>query len=240
MGSKPQQQSLMPNACECCQARHDGICAVLDSAELERLAQHSRHTSHDAGETLAVEGDEIDAYASVLTGVVKLSRVLHDGRQQLVGLQFPNDLVGRLFGTTSPLTVEAASDVALCRFPRSVLETLVGSSAELKLRLLDRSLRELDEAREWMITLGRKDAAERVATLLLLIATRNRPSGSETENTVSFELPISRGDIADFLGLTIETVSRQFSRLRHDRIIVVSGRRHVTVADLQRLRNRAG
>ncbi len=232
-------QRPLPSICVACKARLNSLCAVLEPEELERLAKHSMHTSHLAGEALAVEGEEITGYASVLSGVVKLSRVLRDGRQQVVGLQFPTDLIGRLFGVASPLTVEAASEVALCRFPKSVLETLVAANPDLKQRLLDRSLQELDDAREWMVTLGRKNAAERIAGLLLLVADRSGlPSAAE--NTVAFDLPISRGDIADFLGLTIETVSRQFSRLRNEQIIEISGRRRVVVTDLRRLRERAG
>lgn len=210
---------------------------MLSPAELARLAGHARHTRHQAGELLAIESSEITGYANVTDGVVKLSRVLRDGRQQLVGLQFAPDLMGRLFGTESPLTAEAASDVELCRMPRVVLEALVDSSTRLKQRLLHQSLQNLDEAREWMVTLGRKNAAERVASLLLLIAGRNSVEGTDS---ATFDLPIGRADMADFLGVTIETVSRQISKLRHEGIIVVSGHRHVVVPDLTALRSRAG
>ncbi len=228
----------MPSVCQECRVRHDGICAVLSPLELRQLARYARHTRHEAGEALALESDEISGYANVTDGTVKLSRVLRDGRQQLVGLQFAPDLIGRLFRTESPLTAEAASDVELCRFPKGVLETLVASSSNLKRRLLDQSLHELDEARDWMVTLGRKSAAERVASLLLLVARRNvAPTGSDK---VAFDLPIGRADMADFLGLTIETVSRQISKLRHDGVISVAGHRHVVVLSVLALKDRAG
>lgn len=221
-------------------ARREGICAVLNPAELDRLASHARHTRHDAGEALTIESGEITGYANVTSGVVKLSRVLRDGRQQLVGLQFAPDLMGRLFGTESPLTAEAASDVELCRVPKLVLEALVTSSANLKRHLLEQSLQDLDEAREWMVTLGRKSAAERVASLLVLVATRGASTSADATNSATFVLPIGRADMADFLGITIETVSRQISRLRHDGIILTSSHRHVVVPDLAALRSRAG
>ncbi len=88
-----------------------------------------------------------------------------------------------------------------------------------------------------MVTLGRKDAQQRVASLLLLIAKR---TGIEAAGTVSFELPLTRADMADFLGLTIETVSRQISKLRHERVVEVVNHRHVSVPDLARLAARAG
>ncbi len=227
----------LPEICRDCNVRHSGICAVLSVEELRRLARSARHSRHAAGDPLVFENTEITSYANVTDGVVKLSRVLRDGRQQLVGLQFAPDLLGRLFGSENPLTGEAASDVDLCRVPKAVLESLVAGSAALKQRLLDQSLQDLDDAREWMVTLGRKDAQQRVASLLLLIAKR---TGIEAAGTVSFELPLTRADMADFLGLTIETVSRQISKLRHERVVEVVNHRHVSVPDLARLAARAG
>jgi CRP/FNR family transcriptional regulator len=232
--------AAIPAHCASCRVRHRGICAVLTPDELNRLAGQSRHTFHDAGEALTMESDEVTGYATVIDGVIKLSRVLRDGRQQLVGLQFSADLMGRLYATESPLTAEAASEVELCRMPKLMLESLVGSSSELKQRLLDQSLQDLDEAREWMVTLGRKTAAERVASLLLLIAARSVGHDLPTSGSVTFDLPLVRNDMADFLGLTIETVSRQISKLRNDDTIMISGHRHVVVPDIERLRRRAG
>lgn len=203
------------------------------------MAGHTRHTFHDAGEALAMESDQVTGYANVIEGVIKLSRVLSDGRQQLVGLQFASDLMGRLYADESPLTAEAASEVELCRMPKLVLEHLVGTSAELKQRLLKQSLQDLDDAREWMVTLGRKTAAERVASILLLIAARSIGRGAHLGGSVTFDLPLIRADMADFLGLTIETVSRQISKLRTEGVIVISSHRHVVVPDIEGLRRRA-
>lgn len=239
MGARLSEETEMPQVCRSCSARLDGMCASLSPAELELLSTHTRHTHHLPGEALAIESDEITSYANVTDGVVKLSRVMRDGRQQLVGLQFAPDLMGRLFGTESPLTAEAASAVDLCRVPKVVLEALVAQSSNLKRRLLDQSLQDLDDAREWMVTLGRKTAAERVASLLLLIATRSGGRNVATGMPVTFDLPLGRGDMADFLGLTIETVSRQISKLRSEGVVVVENHRHVRVPDLDALRRRA-
>jgi CRP/FNR family transcriptional regulator, anaerobic regulatory protein len=230
------EDAAIPLVCEDCAARHGGICSALTPGELSALSGHTRHTRHDAGEPLALESSEITGYANVTGGVVKLSRVLQDGRQQLVGLQFAPDLMGRLYGRENLLTAEAASDVELCRIPKAIFEALVASSSALQLRLLNQSLQDLDEARDWMVTLGRKTAAEKVASVLLLIAQRSAGG----EKRVSFELPLGRADMADFLGLTIETVSRQISKLRHDGIVVVTNHRHIEVPDIEALRRRAG
>lgn len=231
------QPDPTPAHCRNCRVRHDGLCQVLDPAELIRLAHQSRRTRHSPGDPLAIESGEI-GYANVTSGTIKLSRVLRDGRQQVVGLQFSPDLMGRLFSSESPLSAEAATEVELCRIPRSVLEALVAGNDRIKLRLLAQSLRDLDEAREWMVTLGRKNAAERVASLLLLIAMR--VGVADASGKLTLQLPIGRADIADFLGLTLETVSRQISRLRHDEVIAVRGHRCVVILNRAALETRAG
>jgi CRP/FNR family transcriptional regulator len=113
-------------------------------------------------------------------------------------------------------------------------------SPELEHRLLKQTLNELDEARDWMVTLGRKTAAEKVASFLLMIARNIDPTLDPATNATSFELPLTRADIADFLGLTIETVSRQLTRLRTDGLIRIENNRHVTVTNLTRLASRSG
>ena len=105
---------------------------------------------------------------------------------------------------------------------------------------MQQTLRELDEAREWMVTLGRKTAAEKVASFLYLIATHLDPSADGGQKGRKFVLPLTRSDIADFLGLTLETVSRQLSKLRAEKVIAITGVTHVEVPDLRRLRNRCG
>jgi CRP/FNR family transcriptional regulator len=91
-----------------------------------------------------------------------------------------------------------------------------------------------------MVTLGRKTAAEKIASFLLMIARHIDPSAAPDRNSASFDLPLTRADIADFLGLTIETVSRQLTRLRADKVITIENNRHILVPDLARLEARAG
>ncbi|WP_287228175.1 Crp/Fnr family transcriptional regulator [Mesorhizobium sp.] len=188
----------------------------------------------------AADGMPVESYANVMRGVVKLTKVLEDGRQQIVGLQFAPDFLGRLFTPDSAVTAEAASDVDLCRVSKSGLERLIAANPKLERRLMEQTLRELDEAREWMVTLGRKTAAEKVASFLYLIATHLDPSADSEQKGRKFILPLTRGDVADFLGLTIETVSRQLSRLRAEKVIAISAVTQVDVPDLERLRKRCG
>lgn len=228
----------IPYACHSCEVRRGGVCGALKPDELIRMAAHSRRTRHAAGDALTIESDEVVGYANLTRGTVKLTRVLRDGRQQLVGLQFAPALMGRLYSTESLLSAEAATDVELCRIPREILEALVCTSSALKQHLLAQSLEDLDEAREWMVTLGRKSAIERVAFLLVLVAAR--AGVEDTRGEVAIELPIGRADMADFLGLTVETVSRQMSRLGREGLIAVKGHRCVVIRDLAALRLRTG
>ena len=113
------------------------------------------------------------------------------------------------------------------------LQRALGSMVELPLQ-------DLDDAREWMVTLGRKDARQRVASLLLLVARRCGAPGIEDANRIVFDLPLTRSDMADFLGLTIETVSRQISRLRNEGVVQIVNHRHVIVPSFSRLVAQAG
>ncbi len=231
--------SGVPVVCQSCEARHRGMCGALEPDELTALARSTHKALHRAGTAIVGEGQEVHSYANVMNGVVKLSKVLEDGRQQLVGLQFAPDFVGRLFGEESAVTAEAASDVELCVVSRATLERMVAESPALGQRLMRQTLRELDEARDWMLTLGRKTALERVASFVYRIAV-NRDPETVPEDGATFDLPLSRTEMADFLGLTIETVSRQLSKLRRIGIVQLHGTRGIEVFDLGALAELCG
>ena len=185
--------------------------------------------------------EEVTSYSNVLSGVVKLTKTMADGRQQIVGLQFAPDFLGRPFHSSSKVTAEAASDVSLCSFPKSTLEAMIREQPELEHRLLNQALKELDEARDWMLTLGRKTASEKVASFLHMIARNINPEKEfEAGQKIMFDLPMTRADMADFLGLTIETVSRQMTRLRKAGIIEIENNRHITIPDITRLERTGG
>ncbi|MFD9900512.1 Crp/Fnr family transcriptional regulator [Mesorhizobium sp. NPDC059025] len=230
----------IPVLCQACEARHRGVCGALDSDQLVTLARASSKQTIEPGAELVGDMETVDHYSNVLAGVVKLTKTLSDGRQQIVGLQFAPDFLGRPFKTESAVNAEAATNVSLCSFPKAAIERMMKQSPELENRLLRQTLKELDEARDWMLTLGRKTASEKVASFLLLIANHIDPTLDEGEEKVTFDLPLTRADIADFLGLTIETVSRQFTKLRADGVISIENNRHVTVARRERLEARAG
>jgi len=230
----------IPVLCVSCEARHRGICGALTPDQLVVLSRSTKRHKAETGKELMSDAGSVDRFSNVLSGVVKLTKTLSDGRQQIVGLQFAPDFLGRPFQAESTLTAEAATNVELCSFPRQTLERMLKEQPDLEHRLLEQKLRELDQARDWMVALGRKTAAEKIASFLLMIARNIDPAAGPEHRAAAFDLPLSRAEIADFLGLTIETVSRQLTRLRGDNVIRIDNNRHIVVGDLARLAARSG
>lgn len=227
--------SEIPKLCQSCEARHRGVCGALNAEQLTALSRHTKIVEVPAGTTMLMEHEPIERYANVLRGVIKLYKLLEDGRQQIVGLQFAPDLLGRQHTDTSNVSAEAATTAKLCFFPSNALESVAQESQGMAKRLQTQALRELDQAREWMVILGRKTAYEKVASFLNLIATASDPERDESDTEISVELPLSRGEMADFLGLTTETVSRQMTALRKNGIIALERSQVVKVLDLDAL-----
>lgn len=230
--------STVPVLCQACEARHRGICGALDPAQLQQLGRQTGRREVPPGTELIAAGIPVDGYANILSGVVKLTKLMPDGRQQIVGLQFAPDFLGRPFAASSDVGAQAASTVRICTFPRSALEQMVREAPALEHRLHRQALRELDDARDWMMTLGRKSASEKVASFLLLVADHIDPR--VTGYSQAFDIPMTRADIADFLGLTIETVSRHLTHLRKADIITIEKSRRVIIRDDTALKAAAG
>lgn len=222
----------IPVLCASCEARHKGVCGALTPEQLVELSKNASRHKVQRGQELVGDAETVTTYSNILTGVAKLSKTMPDGRQQIVGLQFAPDFLGRPYDEESRLNVEAATDLHICSFPRSAFDRMMDHTPGLEKRVFKQTLRELDEARDWMLTLGRKTATEKIASFLLLIARYTDPTHSESK--VAFDLPLQRADIADFLGLTIETVSRQLTKLATKGIIKVQNR-HIEVPNVERL-----
>lgn len=221
-----------PNFCQACSVRNRAICADLADDEIALLNKIARRRRLEAGESLLWEGDEAVFVANVVSGALKLSTQTSDGREQILGLAYPSDFLGRPFGNTTPYNAEALCETIVCLFRRTDFERFALTHSRLEHKLLERTLGELDRTRRWMLLLGRMNAEERLATLLLEISERSVAAGCGNlikTDIDQFELPMSRQQIADILGLTIETVSRQLTKMREDGVIEVRGRRNVTI-----------
>lgn len=231
--------------CDQCPVRHQAVCGAMDETQIAKLARITHRKKIHAGQTIISDEEPVDFFANIVSGAVKLSKTLPDGRQQIVGLLFPPDFLGRAYSRSNPYTAEAATDVEICTFPNVAFERLVGDFPGLQQRLFQHTLDELDAARDWMLLLGRKTAEEKVASFLYMLAKRGLMVGcrhvhNQPGPSVSFELPLTRADIADYLGLTIETVSRQLTRLKTSRVIELSTSRLIHVPDIERLASAAG
>ncbi|MFZ5962471.1 transcriptional regulator FnrL [Thalassococcus sp. BH17M4-6] len=227
--------------CDDCPIRHRAVCARCESDELERLEQVKYYRKFAAGQTVIWSGDRMDFVGSVVSGIATLTQTMEDGRRQMVGLLLPSDFVGRPGRSAAAYDVVATTDLVMCCFRKSPFEELMKDTPHIAHRLLEMTLDELDAAREWMLVLGRKTAREKIASLLSIIARRD--ASAHTSNgakSVSFELPLTREAMADYLGLTLETVSRQISALKRDKVIVLDGKRRIEVPDMARLMAEAG
>jgi CRP/FNR family transcriptional regulator, anaerobic regulatory protein len=227
--------------CADCPIRHRAVCARCESDELERLEEIKYYRNYEAGQTIVWAGDEMGFVGSVVRGVATLSQTLEDGRTQMVGLLLPSDFLGRPGRSVSTYDVIAVSDVTLCCFRRKPFENLMATTPHVSQRLLDMTLDELDAAREWMLILGRKTAREKIASLLTIIARREAAVGmAQTKGPIVIDLPLTREAMADYLGLTLETVSRQVSAFKREGVIVLDGKRRILVPDIRRLMMETG
>lgn len=220
-------------ACTNCSVRERAICQSLSESDLSAMGQMGRRHTVARGETLMWQGDEEMVVGNVIEGVLKLSASTADGRDQTLGILYPSDFIGRPFGRRSNHSVVALSEAKVCTFPRSAFDRFAEEHPDLEHKLLQRTLTELDRSREWLVLLGRKSAGERLAAFLLDMA--DRLGETDEHGKLRFELPFGRQDIADLLGLTIETVSRQITKLREDGVIATPDRRGIAVLDRDRL-----
>lgn len=230
----PAQGDCGAGFCDRCVVRDQAICADLDPKARAALNRIGRRVAVQAGQTVMWEGDDSTIVANVMEGTLKLATSTGDGSEQIVGVVYASDFIGRPFGARTPHSVTALTDARLCLYPRGAFDAFARDNPELGHRLLQRTLDDLDRTRAWMLLLGRKNAREKVATFLLDMSRRLR-----TDRDGVMELPLSRQQIADILGLTIETVSRQISEMKRLGVIALAGRRGVRICDADRLENMA-
>ena len=220
--------------CADCAVRLLAICGVLNSNELGELKRAGAEVAFPAGATITYEGDVANHVYNLTSGTLRLSKLLPDGRRQIAGFLFPGDFLGITMEDEHAFTVEAIGPAALCRFTRSQFDGFVEAHPHLERRLYALAAHELAAARQQLVLLGRKTATERVASFLLMLADRYE-STLDALSAADVVLPMSRSDIADYLGLRIETVSREITGLKASRLIQLTTTHNIRLIDRERL-----
>ena len=217
--AKPNLPRIAPCAaadCRACEFRSLTFCDGLWEEEIGELSAIVSRLNVQPQQTVFQEGDPAEHVFNVTSGVVKLYKLLLDGRRQITGFLLPGDFLGLASHDGYSYSAEAVNNVSLCRFPRHRLGAAFDRFPHLRRRLFDIANDELVAAQDQMLLLGRKTALEKVASFLLHLSEREQRRGAWPG---SLDLPMTRGDIADYLGLTIETVSRTLSQLKRDAMI---------------------
>jgi CRP/FNR family transcriptional regulator len=209
-----------PNGQPCaeCSIRQLSVCAALDRAELRELAHLGRQVHFRPGDTVFAQEEMTTSFYNLLEGVMRLYKLLADGRRQIIGFALPGDFLGLAASSRHNFSADAIGAVELCQFSRSAFAKFSQNKPDLLRRINELAVRELGQAHDHIVLLGRRSAEEKVATFL--VSWRNRMAElSGPSHTVP--LPMSRQDIADYLGLTIETVSRTFTKFERDGVIEI-------------------
>lgn len=214
----PCQHGHGANGCDRCSVRLFSVCGALTSCELAALDGISQIKSYAAKAALFEQGAETANVFNVTEGVVRLFMLLPDGRRQIVGFALPGDFLGLALMDRYTVSAEAVSAVKVCRFERTTFIEFVDGKPHFLRKLHEFASHELSLAQEQMLLLGRRNAEEKVAAFLFNQQSRYGRIG---KLSVTIPLPMGRQDIADYLGLTIETVSRTLTNLARRKLVVI-------------------
>jgi CRP/FNR family transcriptional regulator len=223
--------------CENCDARHIGMCDALSDADIGSLAQVAQRVKVPAGKAFIEEGSHAAYFYDLNQGDVRVFKSMADGRRQVTGFMGAGHFLGLAINGNYAFSAEAMNDVQLCRFDRAALQKVFHVFPAIERKLLDVATHEMVVAQEQMLLLGRKTARERVASFLMAWAERLdiHGHGNLPDTAFTMQLPMNRTDLADYLGLTIESVSRAFSRLKQEGLIGFTHSHAVTVLKRPRL-----
>ncbi len=207
--------------------REVAACAALNDREREELARLGHHRRLARGQTLSAAGDENALSATLISGVLKVSSFDEDGTERILSLIHPAGFTGELFAPATHHDIVALTDAELCVFPREQYEKALERFPALGRALLRRTSNELLESRSLLAAVTGRTAIQRVAAFLLALARAANPH--QRGPASRFDLVLARGEIAALLGVTIETVSRQFTRLEKDKVIRREGARGIQI-----------
>ena len=220
---------LLPNPCAQCGSRIVGICAALDSLGLDDFAEETTRARVASHGVLFRDGDDANNVVLLMRGMAKVTRLTADGRQQVLGFRFPGDILGFTESQTYTYDAEMLTDGEVCRVQRPKFETMLARFPAVQRRFLALCSRELALTQDQLVTIGRRQAEQRVAAFLLSLREAARRRGASAE---LLEMPMTRAEIGDLLGLALETVSRSFSALRRRHLVREPGPHRIELLDI--------
>jgi CRP/FNR family transcriptional regulator len=223
--------------CEDCPVRPITICRRLDADVLASLRALGTPQKLAPDQPIFHEGDPVRRVFMLTLGALKIYTLLADGRRQITGFMFPGDFLGVSIDDEYAFTAEALVKSELYWFTREAFDRFVEANPRVERELYRLAAHELAAAQSQMVLLGRKTAAERLASFFLFLAERQELVVGEPQN--AFDLPMSRLDIADYLGLTKETVSRMLAHLRDRKLIRLASQDRIEILDRQGLKDMA-
>ncbi|PKP71549.1 MAG: hypothetical protein CVT83_02815 [Alphaproteobacteria bacterium HGW-Alphaproteobacteria-5] len=224
----PATGQVTGHPCFGCPARDAALCDALTLPERVAFRQLGNRKLLSPDDTLCWQGDHAAYVYTVTKGVLRLSRMLTDGRRQIAGFAFPGAFIGVTLEDEHSFTVEAVTRAELCQCSRTRFDAFVERHPSMQQRLYSAAAGELAAAREQLVLLGCKTAVERLASFLLDMA---RHTPQPASGAICAALPMSRRDIADYLGLRVETISRELSALKAHRVIRMTGVHMLEIVD---------
>lgn len=210
--------------CEACALSKLCLPLGLHRDELEQLTNLVRRQDRvDRTQTLFEMHSPFHCLYVVRSGAFKTTLIARDGRQQVSGFYFPGEFIGldAIFPQQYQSRATALEDSSVCLLPYTALETLSQQLPGLQHQLLTRLSKELSADKNLLLSLGQKSAGEKLLTFLLSLSRRFADRGFSANQ---FELPMTRADIANHLGLAVETVSRELKRLQQQSLISINGK----------------
>jgi len=218
--------TVRPAACEHgCRFFTDEGC--IKRSEMETVGSTVRFSRN---ETIYTKGDAARYSYKVIEGAVRLSRIFADGRRQIVNFFLPDETFGIELSDEYSATAEAVGEVVALRCPRLCISQMSEGDPDIGQKRLAMFSKSLAAAERHVAMLGHQSAKERVASFFMALEMQRRGDGSRT-----LDLPLSRQDLADYLGLTIETTCRALSELKRQEIISTPSRRRIVIRDLDGL-----
>jgi len=204
--------------CSACAVRSLSVCGALDQADLAEFERIARNVQLAPNEALFTAGQLARSVHNLTAGIARLYKLLPDGRRQIIGFALPGDFLGMAPSERYGFSADAVDSVTVCRFPKEAFSHFIEQRPQFLIRINEFAARELMLAQEQMLLLGRRSAEEKVASFLIGWRERLARIGDERQ---TIALPMSRQDIADYLGLTIETVSRTLTRFEREKMLVI-------------------